>query len=328
MEAKHSFNFEDIDSPTMIVINRTYNSVTENSFNSSLDKQNLIPTMADQKLITIEKEIPRVKEVKIPSLEKSSENSHDSIEISDEQKENLHLEIDKNNESDHIILDDPTADTRNHNINIKRAKFQSLLQVIHKNCAIDFYQALVSEKSKNLKKSFCEKLCLCCVTYDTIDWKAFNQLVVRPISKFPQPGLDFTDFLSDSEPNQQFFLGLHEKIDEIRSNMLKGPSSGLSIHLLYFYKQRFPYHISKISRRNCDDLPEKWSLSVTNAVELVKDNKKNRTKHANGITGVLFRGFVVYFTEICLENSKVKKSLEVIESNYEKIEYNETLELD
>ncbi|OMJ68251.1 hypothetical protein SteCoe_34351 [Stentor coeruleus] len=318
MDPANSFSIGSINSPIMIVINKDYISITENSLIHDKEKHSLIKSQHDRKLKAIHNQIPYIERLKLSNEEQSSEIMDDFIVNPEDNIGNSLVKIEGYKE----IPNNGLPKKANY---IQKSNPQCLPEQNH---VLNFFQVLIHEKSKNPNKSFCQKICSCCINYDIIYWKAFNKLVIAPISYFPQPRITFEDFLYDLNPNYQFFINLHNKINETYSNILQGPSSGLNIYLMYFYNQRFPYHISKINRGECDDLIEKWILSVKNAVELVRDNKKNKTKNGNGIVGVLFRGFVVYFTEISLEGSRVKKTLAEIESKYEKIEYNETLELD
>ncbi|OMJ93398.1 hypothetical protein SteCoe_3640 [Stentor coeruleus] len=322
MDSKYNSSFGSIDSPTMIVINKDYNSITESSVCSGTGRNIQISNQSDYKEKKNSNGDSHIKEIQMLNKKQSPESSDNDSEFSKDLNEDDPVVI----KIDEEIYGGATADTSNNNKNpMQKVKFPNLIQ---QNPDSDFHQVFIREKSKIPKKTLCEKICSCCVSYNTTQWKAFNQLAIAPISYFPNPSISFADFLSDLEPNHMFFLSLQEKINEIHSNILQGPSSGLSIYLLYFYKQRFPFHVLKIYEKKCEDLPEKWTLAVKNTVQLTRDNKKTRTKNEEGIIGVVFKGFVVYFTEICLKGSRVKKSLEVVERDYEKIEYNETLELD
>ncbi|OMJ81910.1 hypothetical protein SteCoe_17552 [Stentor coeruleus] len=323
MESSLFFDFDDLDSPILIVLAKDYLS-TDNTYQDSavinIPNLNLAGVSKNPEIIihTLEED-----EKSSDPLESSENNSNHSSLI---MQTSYKLENIKNKNHPSNLFMPSTGITKDNIPQTKKS--EKVLELLSYELFLDketqdFIQVFNNEKSKIQKKSFCETLCSCCIFYDYKDWKVFNKLSQITLDYYPKPCLSFNDLIKSNGRNNDFF----KKIEEVHSNIHKERSSGLSIYLMFFYKERFPFHVSCIKCEEGDEILRNWKGAVKRALEVVSGCKKTKCKDFKGILGILFRTFVVCFTCLCLKNI-VDYTLEAIERKYEKIEYNETLEIE
>lgn len=312
MESSPNFDFNDLDSPVLIVLAKDY-MTTENTYIDPINEIIPLPGSPRSSLSSEDGQSPSI----------SSESSKSS------SKHLNPLQIPPISEHPGNP-ENPNNSTLPSTGILQTNKSEKVLSLVTYKLAIDkdiqdFIQVFKNEKNKLQRKSFCETLCSCCIFYDHKDWKVYNKLSQTTLDYYPKPCLTLNHLLNHDDRNYQFFKTIEEKIDQFGSNIHKERSSGLNIYLMFFYKERFPFHVSCIDYGEEDGILRHWEGAVKKAMRVVSGCKKTRSKDFNGILAVLFRAFVVYFTCLCLKKN-VADTLEAIERTYEKIEYNETIE--